>query len=52
MIVEMVESGNKKVIVNMLQDDGVFNERGMDGVKGYNQALDTISSKLKELIKE
>lgn len=51
-IIEMVERENKKVIVNMLQDDEVFQDKGMDGVKGFNQALSTITSKLSELIKE
>lgn len=36
----------KKVIVNMLQDDELYNERGMDGVKGFNQALSQINPSL------
>lgn len=34
-----IKSKSKKVIPNMLQEDELYNERGMDGVKGYNQAL-------------
>jgi len=36
----------KKVIPNMLQDDALFQERGMDGIKGYNQCIADIKSKL------
>jgi hypothetical protein len=36
----------KKVIANMLQDDELYNEKGMDGVKGFNQALSQIDTSL------
>jgi len=49
-MVEMCNSKKKKVIVNMLQEDEIYNERGMDGVKGYNQALTDILSELNKLM--
>lgn len=52
---EWIGEERKKVIPNMLQEDKVFDEHGMDGVKGYNQALTDLKSRipeLEEMIKE
>ena len=46
MVMREIGKLKKKPIVNMLQDDEVFDERGMDGVKGFNDALSTLKEKL------
>ena len=51
-VVGMMEGTKKKVIVNMLQDDEIFQERGMDGVKGFNQALQDTLIELQGALKE
>lgn len=39
----------KPVIPNMLLDDEVFESQGIDGVKGYNKAIETYQQKIKSL---
>jgi hypothetical protein len=46
-VIESRKKKKKKTIVNMLQDDEMFNERGMDGVKAWNDAQDDT---IKELL--
>lgn len=46
MVLKEIGTLKKKPITNMLQEDEVFLERGMDGVKGFNLALDTLKTKL------
>jgi len=42
--------GKKKpTILNMLQDDELFNKSGIDGITGYNQALADLRTKAPEL---
>jgi len=40
----------KPVIANMLQGDLVFNEKGMDGVKGYNLGVEDCTNALPAVI--
>lgn len=47
--IEELAIARKPFIENMLQDDEVFEEHGIDGVKGFNQALSQAMDKLKEL---
>jgi len=44
---EEIEKLKKKTIPNMLQEDKIFQEKGMDGVKGFNQVIDTVLSIIK-----
>ena len=46
MVLKEIEGMKKKKIVNMLQDDEIFNENGMDGVIGFNQALSSLKEKI------
>lgn len=46
MVLKEIEVMKKKKIVNMLQDDEIFNENGMDGVIGFNQALSSLKEKI------
>ncbi len=50
-VIESREKAKKKTIVNMLQDDEMFNKRGMDGVKAWNEAIDDTIKEL-QAIKE
>lgn len=50
--VQEIEKEKKKVIPNMLQDDEVYNERGMDGVKGFNSGLDKAKSIISGVMKK
>lgn len=53
LINSIIESNNKmkkKTIPNMLQDDNIFKKRGIDGVRGYNKAIEDINTLLKEAI--
>ena len=41
---------DKKVIENMLLDDRLFENHGLDGVKGYNQAKQDIREAIKNKV--
>ena len=47
-VVEMAGGMKKKTIENMLQEDELFNEKGIDGVRGYNQALSDIITNIQK----
>ncbi len=48
-LIEREEKEKKKVIPNMLQDDELYQERGMDGIKAHNQAKTDTINHLKSL---
>lgn len=52
MIVEMVESEKRTILDKIDAEDNKYWKANRNNDIGFNKALDTISSKLKELIKE